>query len=130
MRGGVALSVDRMLRPVDIGLLASPGIAEVPVRRKLCMAFLSTGDELRSIGEPLDTGCVYDPNRYMLHGMLSCPGVDLLGMGVVCDNPAALEAASYTAAKNADAIVTSGGVSVGEADFTKQMIVKLGDVTF
>lgn len=129
-KGSAALPAGRILRPADIGLLASLGIAEVPVRRKLRVAFFSTGDELRSIGEPLDAGCVYDSNRYTLHGMLSRLGVELLDMGVVRDDPAALEAAFRTAAENADAIITSGGVSVGEADFTKQMIAKLGDVTF
>ncbi|CAJ0688063.1 molybdopterin molybdotransferase MoeA [Ralstonia wenshanensis] len=128
--GSAALSAGRTLRPADIGLLASLGIAEVSVRRKLRVAFFSTGDELRSIGEPLDAGCVYDSNRYTLHGMLSRLGVELLDMGVVRDDPAALEAAFRTAAENADAIITSGGVSVGEADFTKQMMAKLGDVTF
>lgn len=129
-RGSAALSAGRILRPADIGLLASLGIAEVSVRRRLRVAFFSTGDELRSIGEPLDAGCVYDSNRYTLHGMLSRLGVELLDMGVVRDDPAALEAAFRTAAENADAIITSGGVSVGEADFTKQMMAKLGDVTF
>ncbi|CAJ0885118.1 Molybdopterin molybdenumtransferase [Ralstonia sp. LMG 32965] len=129
-RGSAALSAGRTLRPADIGLLASLGIAEVSVRRKLRVAFFSTGDELRSIGEPLDAGCVYDSNRYTLHAMLSRLGVELLDMGVVRDDPAALETAFRTAAENADAIITSGGVSVGEADFTKQMMAKLGDVTF
>ncbi len=129
-RGSAALSAGRILRPADIGLLASLGIAEVPVRRKLRVAFFSTGDELRSIGEPLDAGCVYDSNRYTLHGMLSRLDVELLDMGVVRDDPTALEAAFRTAADNADAIITSGGVSVGEADYTKQMMAKLGDVTF
>ncbi|MEE4417703.1 molybdopterin-binding protein, partial [Klebsiella pneumoniae] len=93
----------------DIGLLASLGIAEVAVRRKLRVAFFSTGDELRSIGEPLDAGCVYDSNRYTLHGMLSRLGVELIDMGVVRDDPAALETAFRTATENADAIITSGG---------------------
>ncbi|AEG69627.1 gephyrin-like molybdotransferase Glp [Ralstonia solanacearum] len=129
-KGSAALAAGRILRPADIGLLASLGIAEVPVRRRLRVAFFSTGDELRSIGEPLDAGCVYDSNRYTLHGMLSRLGVELIDMGVVRDDPAALEAAFRTAAENADAIITSGGVSVGEADFTKQMMAQLGDVTF
>jgi len=129
-RGSAALAAGRILRPADIGMLASLGIAEVAVRRKLRVAFFSTGDELRSIGEPLDAGCVYDSNRYTLHGMLSRLGVELIDMGVVRDDPAALETAFRTAAENADAIITSGGVSVGEADFTKQMMAKLGDVTF
>ncbi|MHA6847102.1 gephyrin-like molybdotransferase Glp [Ralstonia syzygii] len=129
-KGSATLTAGRVLRPADIGLLASLGIAEVPVRRRLRVAFFSTGDELRSIGEPLDAGCVYDSNRYTLHGMLSRLGVELIDMGVVRDDPAALEAAFRTAAENADAIITSGGVSVGEADFTKQMMAQLGDVTF
>ncbi len=129
-KGSAALTAGRMLRPADIGLLASLGIAEVPVRRRLRVAFFSTGDELRSIGEPLDAGCVYDSNRYTLHGMLSRLGVERIDMGVVRDDPAALEAAFRTAAENADAIITSGGVSVGEADFTKQMMAQLGDVAF
>ncbi|WP_197331023.1 molybdopterin molybdotransferase MoeA [Ralstonia syzygii] len=129
-KGSAALTAGRVLRPADIGLLASLGIAEVLVRRRLRVAFFSTGDELRSIGEPLDAGCVYDSNRYTLHGMLSRLGVELIDMGVVRDDPAALEAAFRTAAENADAIITSGGVSVGEADFTQQMMAQLGDVTF
>jgi molybdopterin molybdotransferase len=128
--GQPALRAGRMLRPADIGLLASLGIAEVPVRRRLRVAFFSTGDELRSIGEPLDAGCVYDSNRYTLHGMLRRLNVELIDMGVVRDDPAALEAAFRSACENADAVITSGGVSVGEADYTKQIMARLGDVTF
>jgi molybdopterin molybdotransferase len=128
--GRPALHAGRRLGPADLGLLASLGVAEVPVQRRLRVAFFSTGDELRSIGQPLDPGCVYDSNRYTLHGMLTRLGVELIDMGVVRDDPAALEAAFRTAAENADAIITSGGVSVGEADFTKQMMAQLGDVTF
>jgi molybdopterin molybdotransferase len=128
--GKPALASGRILRPADLGLLASLGIAEVPVRRRLRVAFFSTGDELRSIGEPLDPGCVYDSNRYTLHAMLTRLGCDIIDMGVVKDDPAALEAAFRSACENADAIITSGGVSVGEADYTKQMMGKLGDVAF
>jgi molybdopterin molybdotransferase len=128
--GRTALNAGRILRPADIGLLASLGVAEVPVRRKLRVAFFSTGDELRSIGETLDPGCVYDSNRYTLHGMLTRLGVDVVDMGVVRDDPAALEQAFRAAADNADAIVTSGGVSVGEADHTKQVMAQLGEVVF
>jgi molybdopterin molybdotransferase len=94
------------------------------------VAFFSTGDELRSIGEPLDAGCVYDSNRYTLFGMLSRLGCDMIDMGVVKDEPEALEAALRTACENADAIITSGGVSVGAADYTRQIMARLGDVTF
>jgi molybdopterin molybdotransferase len=128
--GKPALMQGKILRPADIGLLASLGIAEVPVRRRLRVAFFSTGDELRSIGEPLDHGCVYDSNRYTLHGMLTRLGCELIDMGVVKDDPELLEAAFRNAAESADAIITSGGVSVGEADFTKQMMARLGDVAF
>jgi molybdopterin molybdotransferase len=129
-RGEAALHAGRMLRPADIGMLASLGQAEVPVRRRLRVAFFSTGDELRSIGEPLPAGCVYDSNRYTLWAMLQRLHVDVLDMGVVRDDPAALEAAFRHAAENADAVITSGGVSVGEADHTKQVMARLGDVLF
>ncbi|MFS8934150.1 gephyrin-like molybdotransferase Glp [Cupriavidus taiwanensis] len=128
--GQAALQAGRILQPADLGLLASLGVAEVRVRRRLRVAFFSTGDELRSIGEPLDPGCVYDSNRYTLHGMLRRMNVDLLDMGVVRDDPDSLEAAFRTACESADAVITSGGVSVGEADYTKQIMARLGDVTF
>ncbi|MDB5794228.1 MAG: molybdopterin molybdotransferase MoeA [Noviherbaspirillum sp.] len=128
--GEPALVRGKILRPADLGLLASLGIAEVPVRRRLRVAFFSTGDELRSIGEPLDPGCVYDSNRYTLYGMLTRLGCDIVDMGVIKDDPVALEAAFRSACEGADAIITSGGVSVGEADYTKQMMAQLGDVIF
>ncbi|RZT41620.1 molybdopterin molybdotransferase MoeA [Cupriavidus agavae] len=128
--GQAALRAGRVLTPADLGLLASLGVAEVKVRRRLRVAFFSTGDELRSIGEPLDAGCVYDSNRYTLHGMLQRLGVDLIDMGVVRDEPAAMEAAFRSACENADAIITSGGVSVGDADYTRQIMARLGDVSF
>ncbi|MDT6960028.1 molybdopterin-binding protein [Cupriavidus sp. SZY C1] len=129
-RGQAALRAGRILTPADLGMLASLGVAEVKVRRRLRVAFFSTGDELRSIGEPLDPGCVYDSNRYTLHGMLRRLNVDLIDMGVVRDDPAAMEAAFRSACETADAIITSGGVSVGDADYTKQIMDKLGEVTF
>ena len=129
-RGEAVLKAGRVLRPADLGVLASLGQAEVPVWRRLRVAFFSTGSELRSVGEPLDAGCVYDSNRYTLWGMLQRLGVDLLDLGVVRDEPAALEAAFTQAAAVTDAVITSGGVSVGEADHTKQVMAKLGDVLF
>jgi molybdopterin molybdotransferase len=129
-RGEAALAAGRRLTPADLGLLASLGRAEVPVWRRLRVAFFSTGDELRSIGEPLDEGCVYDSNRYTIWGMLQRLGVDVIDMGVVRDEPAALEAAFRAAAASADAVITSGGVSVGEADHTKRIMKQLGDVLF
>jgi molybdopterin molybdotransferase len=128
--GEPALQAGRVLRPADLGLMASLGQAEVPVHRKVRVAFFSTGDELRSIGETLDAGCVYDSNRYTLWAMLQRLGVDVLDMGVVRDEPEVLEQAFRHAAENADAVITSGGVSVGEADHTKQVMARLGDVLF
>jgi len=129
-RGDAALRAGRLLRPADLGMLASLGQAEVPVLRRLRVAFFSTGDELRSLGEPLDAGCVYDSNRYTLWGMLQRLGVEVLDLGVVRDDPAELEAVFTQAAAAADAVITSGGVSVGEADHTKQVMAELGDVLF
>ena len=128
--GEPALQAGRILSPADLGLLASLGQAEVAVRRRLRVAFFSTGDELRSIGQPLDPGCVYDSNRYTLWGMLSRLGVDLIDLGVVRDDPDALRAAFSQAAACADAVITSGGVSVGEADHTKAIMRELGEVLF
>jgi molybdopterin molybdotransferase len=128
--GSAALRAGKIVRPADLGLLASLGVAEVPVQRRLRVAFFSTGDELRSIGQPLDDGCVYDSNRYTIYGMLQRLGCDLIDMGVVRDDPQALEQALRDACENADAIITSGGVSVGAADYTRQIMARLGDVTF
>lgn len=130
MQGKTALLQGKILRPADLGLLASLGIAEVPVQRRLRVAFFSTGDELRSLGETLDQGCVYDSNRYTLYGMLQRLGCDVLDMGVIKDEPAALKDAFRSACENADAIITSGGVSAGAADYTKQCMAELGDVAF
>jgi molybdopterin molybdotransferase len=129
-RGDTALGAGRVLRPADLGLLASLGQAEVPVFRRLRVAFFSTGDELRSIGEPLDAGCVYDSNRYTIWAMLQRLGVEAIDLGVVRDEPAALAEAFTQAAGCADAVITSGGVSVGEADHTKKIMAELGEVLF
>ncbi|HXZ55182.1 MAG TPA: gephyrin-like molybdotransferase Glp [Burkholderiales bacterium] len=129
-KGKPALRAGRLLRPADLGLLASLGIAKVSVRRKLKVAFFSTGDELVPVGKKLKAGEVYDSNRYTLWGMLERLGCEVVDLGVVRDDPGKLEAAFRKAAAGADAVVTSGGVSVGEADFTKQMMAKLGEVVF
>jgi molybdopterin molybdotransferase len=129
-KGRPALKAGALLRPAELGMIASLGIGEVNVRRKLKVAFFSTGDELVSVGKPLKAGEVYDSNRYTLWGMLTRLGCEVMDMGVVRDDPAKLEAAFREAAARADAVVTSGGVSVGEADFTKQMMAKLGEVVF
>lgn len=128
--GGIAIAKGKLLRPADLGLIASLGIGAVTVKRKLKVAFFSTGDELRSLGEPLEDGCVYDSNRYTLFGMLQRLGCEVLDMGVVRDDPQALEAALREAASKADAIITSGGVSEGAADHTRDIMALLGDVAF
>ena len=129
-RGDTVLEPGRLLQASDIGLIASLGKAEVTVRRRLRVAFFSTGDELCSIGEPLENGQIYDSNRYTLYGMLTKLGVELIDMGVVRDDREALQNALQEAAQNADAVITSGGVSVGEADFVKEILTALGEVNF
>jgi molybdopterin molybdotransferase len=128
--GSVALKMGRTVRPAELGLIASLGIGEVAVYRPLRVAFFSTGDELKSVGAALGEGEIYDSNRYTLHGMLTRLGCEPLDMGVVRDDPALLEAAFGKAAANADVVITSGGVSVGEADFVKDMLAKQGEVVF
>jgi molybdopterin molybdotransferase len=131
LKTGVAvLQPGKILRPADLGLVASLGIGHLEVKRRLRVAFFATGDELASIGTPLKAGEIYDSNRYTLHGMLARLGVEIFDLGVVRDDPAALEAAFLKAAKMADVIVTTGGVSVGEADFVKQLMARLGEVLF
>ena len=127
--GVPVLSQGHCLRPAELGLIASLGIGEVRVNRKLRVAFFSTGDELASIGTTLKEGEVYDSNRYTLHGMLERLGVEISDLGVVRDDPAELER-MFRRAAQADAVITTGGVSVGEADFVKALMAKLGEVLF
>ncbi len=128
--GEAALQAGRLLRPADLGLIASLGFADVPVVRPLRVAFFSTGNELRSVGQTLEAGCLYDSNRYTLWGMLLRLGVEPIDMGIVPDDAASLEAALRQATECADAVITSGGVSVGEADHTRAVMEKLGEVLF
>jgi molybdopterin molybdotransferase len=130
IEGRPALHAGERLGPAACGLIASLGIAQVEVFRRLKVAYFSTGDEILSLGEPPREGAVYDSNRYTVHGMLARLGCEVIDLGVVRDEPALLEQAFRSAAERADAIITSGGVSVGEADFTKAMMKKLGDVAF
>jgi len=125
-----ALHAGCRVGPAELGLIASLGIAEVAVRRRLRVAFFSTGDEVASIGKPLAPGQIYDSNRYTLFGALTRLGCELIDMGVIPDQPEALEAAFADATACADVILTSGGVSVGEADFIKDMMNRLGNVEF
>ena len=129
-KGAPVLRPGQVLRPAELGLIASLGLGEVQVRRRVRVAFFSTGDELASIGTALKEGEVYDSNRYTLHAMLTRLGAEIYDLGVVRDDPALLEAAFRKAAARADAIITTGGVSVGEADFVKPMMAKLGEALF
>jgi molybdopterin molybdotransferase len=130
MQGRAALSKGELLTPARLGLVASLGMKSVSTLRPLRVAYFSTGDEILSLGEPPREGAVYDSNRYTVFGMLKRMGCEVIDMGVVRDDRALLEAAFSSAAAQADAIITSGGVSVGEADYTKAMMKKLGDVAF
>jgi molybdopterin molybdotransferase len=130
MQGQAALQKGELLKPAAMGLLASLGISEVLVFRKLRVAYFSTGDEILSLGEAPREGAVFDSNRYTVWGLLTRMGCEVIDMGVIRDEPTLLEAAFLEAASKADAIITSGGVSVGEADYTKAMMKKLGDVAF
>jgi len=128
--GVPVLRPGKYLRAAELGLIASLGVGEVRVKRRLRVAFFATGDELASIGSALKEGEVYDSNRYTLHGMLSRLGVELIDLGVVRDSPPELEKAFRKAAQSADAVITTGGVSVGEADFIRELMAKLGEVLF
>ncbi|MFO1328431.1 MAG: gephyrin-like molybdotransferase Glp [Rubrivivax sp.] len=128
--GKAALRAGRVLRPADLGLVASLGFETVAVRRRLRVALFSTGDEIRAPGQPLDPGCIYDSNRYSLAGALQRLGVEVLDLGLVRDDPAALQATFERAVAEADAVLTSGGVSVGDADHTRALMARLGDVAF
>ncbi len=128
--GQTVLTIGKLLRPSELGVLASLGIGEVTVTRHLRVAFFTTGDELRTLSEPLAAGQIYDSNHYTLYGMLNRLGVELIDLGIVRDSREDIEAAFLRATELADAIVSSGGVSVGDADFVKEMLEKLGKVNF
>jgi molybdopterin molybdotransferase len=128
--GQPALQAGRRLRPADLGLIASLGIATVPVWRRLRVALFSTGDELRTLGQPLDPGCVYDSNRYSLMAALQRLDVEVVDLGLVRDDPAALRATLEEAVARADVLLTSGGVSAGDADHTRALLSQMGEVSF
>ena len=129
-RGLPALRKGQIITPARLGLAASLGLPTLPCVRPLRVAYFSTGDEILSLGQAPREGAVYDSNRYTAFGLLKRLGCEVIDMGVVSDDPVGLEAAFRSAAARADAIITSGGVSVGEADYTKAMMKKLGDVAF
>ena len=124
------LSRGRRLSAADIGMLASLGIANIKVFRKPKVAIFSTGDELRSIGEPLAEGQIYDSNRYTLHCMLQRTGVDIIDLGVVRDDRQNTTEAVANAAQQSDMVITTGGVSVGSADYVKDALEAQGSINF
>ena len=128
--GARVASEGKRIYPAELGLLASLGVARVRVRRRLRVATFSTGDELRSIGETLDPGTIYDSNRYTITGMLARLGVDIVDLGVIRDERAAIRAAFVEAAERADVIISSGGASTGEADYVRETLSALGRVGF
>lgn len=129
-KGGVVFPRGQLMRPAEVGMLASLGIGEISVYRKLRVAFFSTGDELIGVGQALRPGQIYDSNRYTIHAMLTRLGINAIDMGVVGDDPALIRQAFSEASSIADVVITSGGVSVGEADFVKQILNELGEVLF
>lgn len=130
MQGGVALARGEPLTAAALGLVASLGLERITAFRRLRVACFSTGDEILRPDEPPREGAVYDSNRMALIGMLTRMGVEVIDLGVVRDDPALLAEAFRDAARKADAIVTSGGVSAGDADHTRAMMAQLGDVAF
>lgn len=128
--GTVVLKAGHRLIPADLGLLASLGFAEIAVRRRIRVAFFSTGDELKSLGEALQPGDIYDSNRYTLFAMLTRLDAEIMDMGVIKDTPDAVRHALLHASNEADVVITSGGVSVGEADYVKRLLAELGEVNF
>ncbi len=129
-QGDIVIEAGVRLSPADLGVLASLGIGQLQVKRKPVVAFFSTGDELVSIGEPLEPGKIYDSNRYSLHGMLSRMAVDIIDLGVVRDEPEAMREVLEKAASQADLILSTGGVSVGEADYIKPALEEIGSTEF
>ena len=129
-KGETAMLSGRRLNPADIGLLASLGVAEVQVYKKPKVAIFATGDEVKSLGESLDHGEVYDSNRYTLNAMLYRINVEIIDLGVIGDDPKLTADTFHLAAERADAIIVSGGASVGEADYVRSTLTQLGDVSF
>lgn len=124
----IVLTDGHYIHAADLGVIASIGIGEIEVYRKPRIAFFSTGDELRPVGDTLGTGNIYDSNRYSLHGMLSQLNVEIIDLGIVKDNPEDLRQAFKNASADADLVITTGGVSVGEADYVKQIVETMGEI--
>lgn len=127
-QGNIIVDKGQLIKPADIGLLASCGVADIAVYKKLTVGFFSTGDELISIGQQPLLGDIFDSNRYTLHALLDEAGVTALDLGVIPDNFSAVEEALLSASQLCDVIITTGGVSVGDADFITDVLKKIGRV--
>ncbi len=128
--GEIVLRKGKRLAPADLGLIASLGLAQLNVYRPIRVALLSTGDELRTPGQVLDEGCIYDSNRIVVSAMLKRLGADILDLGIISDDIRALEQAFETASTQCDVVISSGGVSVGDADYTKDVLTRMGEIGF
>lgn len=129
-QGAIILKAGKQISPADLGLLSSIGVAEVKTFNKPTIAFFSTGDELKSVGESLGPGDIYDSNRYTLHGMLKKMDVNIIDLGVIADDKAIIQATLEKAAQSADIVLTSGGASVGDADYVSEILQDIGQVNF
>jgi molybdopterin molybdotransferase len=128
--GRPAVSAGRVLGPAELGLVASLGLGQLQVFRRLRVALFSTGDELRTLGQPLDPGTVYDSNRHSLMAAVQRLGMEVVDLGLVADDRAALQATLEAAVAQADVVLTSGGVSMGDADHTRDVLAQMGEVAF
>ena len=129
-QGGLLCAHPKKLTAIDLGLLASAGIAELSVKRPVKIAFFSTGDELTALGQPLESGKIYDSNRYLLSGLLSDPNYQITDLGIIADNKQQLEECVVAAAKQHDVIISTGGASVGDADYVKEILERCGEIDF
>jgi len=130
LAGSRVLAAGERLTARNLPLLAAVGVSHVDVFKPLKVAFFSSGDELKGVDEPLGPGQIIDSNRYALHALLTRMGCELLDLGVIPDDKAALRDAFVYADAHADVLISSGGVSVGEADYTKAILAELGEVAF
>nr|WP_113867417.1 molybdopterin molybdotransferase MoeA [Brenneria salicis]NMN91993.1 molybdopterin molybdochelatase [Brenneria salicis ATCC 15712 = DSM 30166]RBP61300.1 molybdopterin molybdochelatase [Brenneria salicis ATCC 15712 = DSM 30166]RLM30302.1 molybdopterin molybdotransferase [Brenneria salicis ATCC 15712 = DSM 30166] len=128
--GAVVLPAGKKLSVAELPLLASLGLARIDVYRRLKVAIFSTGDELQPVGTTLQAGQIYDTNRFAVRLMLEQIGCEVNDLGIIADDPDALRHAFHRADRSADLVISSGGVSVGEADYTRQMLSELGDIHF
>ena len=129
-KNGEVLKQGTFLRPAEIGLIASIGISKIKVFKKLKVSFFSTGDEVVKAGQPIKSGQVYDSNHYTIQSMLKRINIDCIDLGIIPDNKKLIEKTLKKATKLSDAIITTGGVSVGKADYMKDILKKIGRVLF